>query len=75
MLFLLYLLIFISFNDLFAQLPIVSIYAENLGADPNTGIIGFIVGIYSFSNLLSNFFSGLLVDKMVQKDINCWFFN
>jgi MFS family permease len=68
-LFLLYLLIFISFNDLFAQLPIVSIYAENLGADPNTGIIGFIVGIYSFSNLLSNFFSGLLVDKNGPKKI------
>lgn len=69
MLFLLYLLIFISFNDLFAQLPIVSIYAETLGADVTTGIIGFIVGIYSFSNLLSNFFSGLLVDKNGPKKV------
>lgn len=68
-LFLLYLLIFISFNDLFAQLPIVSIYAETLGADAATGIIGFIVGAYSFSNLLSNFFSGLLVDKNGPKKV------
>lgn len=61
MIFIIYLLIFISFTDLFAQLPIASTYAQSIGA--STGFIGFIVGAYSFSNLFSNVFSGLLIDS------------
>lgn len=61
MTFLKYLLIYISFTDLFAQLPITSTYAQSLGA--STGFIGLIVGVYSFSNLFSNAFSGQLVDN------------
>ena len=67
MTFLIYLLIYISFLDLFAQLPITSIYAQNLGAA--TGFIGYIVGVYSLSNLLSNLFSGQLVDKNGPKKV------
>lgn len=67
MAFLIYLLIFISFTDLFAQLPITSIYASHLGAA--SGFIGFIVGAYSLSNLLSNLFSGQLVDCKGPKNV------
>ena len=59
--FLLYLLVFISFTDLFGQLPIVSTYAQNLQAA--TSLIGFIVGAYSLSNLFSNVLAGQFVDK------------
>ena len=65
--FLLYLLVFISFTDLFAQLPITSTYAQNLHA--TTAFIGFIVGAYSLSNLFSNVFAGHLVDRSGPKTI------
>lgn len=65
--FLLYLLVFISFTDLFAQLPITSTYAQNLHA--TTAFIGFIVGAYSLSNLFSNVFAGHLVDRSGAKTI------
>lgn len=65
--FLLYLLVFISFTDLFGQLPIVSTYAQSLHA--TTGFIGFIVGAYSLSNLFSNVFAGHFVDKNGPKKV------
>lgn len=65
--FLLYLLIFISFTDLFAQLPITSTYAQSLGAA--TGFIGFIVGAYSLTNLFSNVFAGHFVDNNGPKKV------
>ena len=65
--FLLYLLVFISFTDLFGQLPIVSTYAKSLHAA--TGFIGFIVGAYSLSNLFSNVFAGHFVDKNGPKKV------
>lgn len=65
--FLLYLLVFISFTDLFAQLPIVSTYAFNLHA--TTGFIGFIVGAYSLSNLFSNVLAGHFVDNQGPKKV------
>ncbi|CEE01758.1 Multidrug efflux transporter [Caldibacillus thermoamylovorans] len=65
--FILYFLIFISFIDLFAQFPITSTYAQSLGA--STGLIGFIVGAYSLSNLFSNFFSGYFVDHKGPKQV------
>lgn len=67
MAFLLYLLIFLSFTDLFAQLPVVSTYAKSLGAA--SGLIGLIVGSYSLSNLLSNVYSGWLVDRAGPKKV------
>lgn len=53
--------------DLFGQLPITSTYAQNLHA--TTGFIGFIVGAYSLSNLFSNVFSGMFVDKNGPKKV------
>ena len=67
MMFFIYTLIFVSFWDLFVQLPITSTYAKSLGAA--TGFIGFISGVYSFSNLFSNIFSGYLVDKNGPKKV------
>lgn len=67
MAFIIYLLIYISFTDLFAQLPITSTYAQSLGAA--TGFIGFIVGGYSLTNLFSNVFSGQLVDGKGPKKV------
>lgn len=56
-----YIIIFFSFFDLFAQLPIMSPFAETLGATPL--IIGLVVGMYSFSNTIGNVISGFLTDK------------
>ena len=56
-----YLIIFISFFDLFSQLPVMSPYAQSLGATPF--IIGIAVGIYSFSNTIGNVLSGFMTDR------------
>ncbi|MGG3451124.1 MFS transporter [Domibacillus aminovorans] len=56
-----YLIIFFSFFDLFTQLPIMSPFAESLGATPF--LTGLVVGMYSFSNTIGNLFSGFLTDK------------
>lgn len=56
-----YLIIFISFFDLFSQLPIMSPYADSLGATPF--LIGLAVGIYSFSNMIGNVLSGFMTDR------------
>ena len=56
-----YLIIFISFFDLFSQLPIMSPYADSLDATPF--VIGLVVGIYSFSNMFGNIISGFMTDK------------
>lgn len=54
-------IIFFSFFDLFTQLPIISTYAQDLGA--STFVIGLAVGMYSFSNTFGNIISGFLTDK------------
>lgn len=54
-------IIFFSFFDLFTQLPIMSTYAQDLGA--STFVIGLAVGMYSFSNTFGNIISGFLTDK------------
>ncbi|TQR04688.1 MFS transporter [Psychrobacillus soli] len=56
-----YIIIFFSFFDLFAQLPIMSPFAISLGATPF--ITGLVVGMYSFSNTIGNVISGFLTDK------------
>lgn len=56
-----YVIIFFSFFDLFAQLPIMSPFAESLGATPF--LTGLAVGMYSFSNTIGNVISGFLTDK------------
>lgn len=60
-LWLVYAIIFFSFMDLFAQLPIMSTFATSLGA--STLIAGIAVGMYSFSNTGGNLLAGLLTDR------------
>src|SRR5699024_10595396 len=56
-----YVIIFFSFFDLFAQLPIMSPFAQSLGATPF--LTGLGVGMYSLSNTVVNVISGFLTDK------------
>lgn len=58
---LLYMLIVISFLDMFTQLPILSPYAVSLGAEPL--MIGLIVGMYSLTNLFGNVMAGKWIDR------------
>lgn len=58
---LIYLIIFFSFFDLFTQLPIISTYAESLGA--SAFFTGLAVGMYSLSNTFGNIISGFLTDR------------
>ena len=55
-----YAIIFFSFFDLFTQLPIMSTFAESVGA--STFVIGLAVGMYSFSNTFGNIISGFWTD-------------
>lgn len=61
------LVIFVSFFDLFTQLPIISPYAKSLGASPF--LIGLTVGMYSFANTIANIASGILTDRNGAKRI------
>lgn len=56
-----YAIIFFSFFDLFTQLPIMSTFAESVGA--SAFVTGLAVGMYSFSNTFGNIFSGFFTDK------------
>ncbi|MGE7692331.1 MFS transporter [Lysinibacillus sp. NPDC097214] len=58
---LIYFIIFFSFFDLFTQLPVMSTYAESLGA--SAFITGLAVGMYSLSNTFGNIISGFLTDR------------
>lgn len=55
------LLVFVSFIDMFVQLPIMSTFALDLGATPF--IIGIVVGMYSLSNLIGNLSAGYWTDS------------
>lgn len=56
-----YLIIFFSFFDLFAQLPIISPFAVELQATPF--LAGLAVGMYSLSNTFGNILSGVFSDR------------
>ncbi len=56
-----YAIIFFSFFDLFTQLPVMSTFAESVGA--TSFITGLAVGMYSFSNTFGNIISGFWTDK------------
>ena len=56
-----YLIVFFSFFDLFSQLPVMSPFAQSLGATPF--LTGLAVGLYSFSNTFGNIISGFLTDR------------
>lgn len=62
-----YIIICISFFDTFSQLPIMSPYAHGLGA--SSLLIGAIIGMYSFSNMIGNVFAGHFIDKLGRKRI------
>ncbi|WIV20601.1 MFS transporter [Paenibacillus polygoni] len=57
-----YSIVFFSFIDLFAQLPVMSTFAASVGA--STFIVGFVVGLYSLTNTAGNVLSGILTDKI-----------
>lgn len=56
-----YLIVFVSFFDLFSQLPVMSPFADSLGATPF--VTGLAVGLYSFSNMIGNVISGFMTDR------------
>jgi len=59
---LVYSIVFFSFFDLFAQLPVMSTFASSIGA--SSFIVGFVIGLYSLSNTLGNILSGIMTDKI-----------
>ena len=61
MVYFIYFVIMVTFIDTFSQLPIMSPYAQSLGATPF--LIGITVGIYSFSNIIGNILAGYWIDK------------
>ncbi len=54
-----------AFLDTFSQLPIMSTFAQSLGGTPL--IIGLVVGMYSFANMIGNIIAGAAVDKFGAK--------
>ncbi|MDD5122760.1 MAG: MFS transporter, partial [Dehalococcoidales bacterium] len=56
---------FLGFIDTVLLLPIISLYAEELGA--TIGVTGLIVGLYSIANTPANILFGKLIDKIGQK--------
>lgn len=61
MIYFIYFIIMVAFIDTFSQLPIISPYAQGLGATPL--LIGLAVGMYSFSNIIGNICAGFWIDK------------
>lgn len=58
---LVYAIVFFTFIDLFTQLPVMSTFASSLGA--TAAMAGFVVGMYSLSNMAGNVLSGKFTDK------------
>jgi MFS family permease len=59
--------IIVSFFDTFSQLPLISPYALELGG--SNLMIGVVVGMYSFSNMLGNIVAGQFIDDIGRKKI------
>ncbi len=55
------LVVFVAFLDFFAGLPLISTYATELGASET--MAGFIVSIYSITNLPGNVVAGYFLDR------------
>lgn len=62
-----YVLLVVAFIDMFSQLPVIAPFATSLGAAPI--IVGSVIAVYSFSNMLGNVLSGIWVDKFGSKRI------
>lgn len=56
-----YMIVFFTFIDLFTQLPIMSTFATSVGA--SAMVAGFVVGIYSLTNTFGNVLSGIFTDR------------
>jgi MFS family permease len=56
---------FLGFLDSYLLIPVISLYATDLGASP--GISGLIIGIYSMTNTPANVFFGRLLDRIGYK--------
>jgi len=62
-----YILLIVAFIDMFSQLPVIAPFAASLGATPI--VVGSVIAVYSFSNMLGNVLSGIWVDKFGSKRI------
>jgi len=56
---------FLGFLDTHLLIPIISLYATELGA--SVGLVGLIIGLYSIANTPANIFWGRLVDRVGYK--------
>ncbi|WP_247747325.1 MFS transporter [Alkalihalobacillus sp. BA299] len=64
---LVYIIIAVAFIDTFSQLPIISPFAVSVGASPL--LVGIIIGMYSFSNMLGNILAGIWIDRIGSRRI------
>jgi MFS transporter, DHA1 family, multidrug resistance protein len=62
-----YVVLFLSFVDVFALLPTVAPFATGLGAGP--AALGLVVGAYSAANLPANLLGGWLVDRLGRRPV------
>ncbi|WP_078556921.1 MFS transporter [Bacillus alkalicellulosilyticus] len=67
MIYFIYFVIIISFIDNFAQFPIISPFAEEIGG--TSFMIGLTVGMYSFSNMVGNLVAGRWIDQIGRKKV------
>ncbi|MBU9714829.1 MFS transporter [Evansella tamaricis] len=70
MLILFYSLIIVAFLDTFIQLPVISPYAQSLGA--SSILTGMIIAVYSLANMIGNGISGHWIDRYGRKKILCY---
>ncbi len=56
---------FLGFLDTTLLIPIMALYASELGASP--GAVGLIIGLYSLTNTPANIFLGRLIDRVGYK--------
>jgi len=64
---LLYLIIIVAFLDTFIQLPIITPFAQELGA--SNILTGSIIAIYSLANMIGNILAGHWIDRFGRKKI------
>jgi len=65
--YLVYFVVMAIFFDHFSQMPIISLYARELGA--TSFWIGLVVGMYSFSNMAGNLVAGRWIDSRGRRNI------
>ncbi|MCR6106890.1 MFS transporter [Salipaludibacillus agaradhaerens] len=63
----LYFIIAVAFLDTFIQLPIITPYAQNLGA--SHFLTGAIIAVYSLANMVGNLLAGHWIDRFGRKKL------